>query len=62
MIDIPSRKLNLDISEKEITKRLEDWSPSPAKVKRGILAVYAKTALQAHEGAMIDDRLRNIES
>ena len=58
MIDIPSRKLDLDISEKEIKTRLEVWSPPPAKVKRGILSVYAKTALQAHQGAMIDDKLR----
>jgi dihydroxy-acid dehydratase len=59
MIDIPSRKLDLDISEKEISRRMEAWSPPPAKVKRGILAIYARTALQAHEGAMIDDRLKN---
>ena len=58
MIDIPSRKLDLDISKKEIKTRLEVWSPPPAKVKRGILAIYAKTALQAHQGAMIDDKLR----
>ncbi len=58
MIDIPSRKLDLGISEKEIKTRLKAWSPPPAKVKRGILSVYAKTALQAHQGAMIDDKLR----
>lgn len=61
MVDIPSRKLDLDISGGEISRRLEGWSPPPAKVKRGILAIYAKTALQAHEGAMIDDRLKNPE-
>jgi dihydroxy-acid dehydratase len=55
VIDIPSRKLDLDISQEEITRRLNVWSPPPAKVTRGILAIYAKTALQAHEGAMIDD-------
>ena len=60
MIDIPSRKLDLDISEKEITRRLKLWAPPPAKVKRGILAIYAKTALQAHEGAMMDDISRNL--
>jgi dihydroxy-acid dehydratase len=59
MIDIPSRKLDLDISEKEIEKRFEVWSPPPAKVKRGILSIYAKTALQAHQGAMIDDNWDN---
>ena len=61
MVDIPSRKLDLDISGREISRRLESWSPPPTKVKRGILAIYAKTALQAHEGAMIDDRLNNLK-
>lgn len=61
MVDIPSRKLDLDISGGEISRRLEGWSPPPTKVKRGILAIYAKTALQAHEGAMIDDSLKNPE-
>jgi dihydroxy-acid dehydratase len=61
MIDIPSRKLDLGISEAQISRRLKDWSPPPAKVKRGILAIYAKTALQAHEGAMINDSLKKSE-
>ena len=61
VIDIPSRRLDLDISEQEMTRRLAGWSPPPPKVQRGILAVYARMALQAHEGAMIDDRLNNPE-
>ncbi|MEJ2730933.1 MAG: dihydroxy-acid dehydratase [Deltaproteobacteria bacterium] len=59
LIDIPSRKLDLEISKKEISTRLNAWSPPPAKVKHGILAIYAKTALQAHQGAMIDDKLKD---
>jgi dihydroxy-acid dehydratase len=61
VIDIPSRKLDLAISKGEISRRLINWSPPHAKIKRGILAIYARTALQAHEGAMIDDRLKNTE-
>lgn len=61
VIDIPSRRLDLDISKEKISRRLARWSPPRPKVQRGILAVYAKTALQAHEGAMIDDRLNNPE-
>jgi len=61
VIDIPSRRLDLDISEEEISRRLARWSPPRPKVQRGILAVYARMALQAHEGAMIDDRLNNPE-
>ena len=61
VIDIPSRKLDLDISEGIISNRLKAWSPPPAKVKRGILAIYARNTLQAHEGAMMDDRLKDSE-
>ncbi|MBW1730251.1 MAG: dihydroxy-acid dehydratase [Deltaproteobacteria bacterium] len=57
VIDILSRKLDIDIPEQEVSRRLAAWSPPLPKAKRGILAIYAKTALQAHEGAMIDDRL-----
>jgi dihydroxy-acid dehydratase len=57
VIDIPSRKLDLDISEQEVQKRLQQWTPPPVKMDRGILGIYAKTALQAHLGAMIDDKV-----
>ena len=58
-IDIPLRALDLDIPKAEMSRRLENWSPPAAKADRGILAVYAKTALQADKGAMMDDRLTN---
>jgi len=57
VIDIPSRKLDLDISEEEVQKRLKRWTPPPIKMDRGILGIYAKNALQAHLGAMIDDKV-----
>ncbi len=57
IIDIPSRVLDLDIPEEDISKRLDRWSPPPAKVDRGILGIYTKTCLQAHEGAMMEDRI-----
>lgn len=62
LIDIPSRTLNLDVPEKEIERRLKLWSPPPVKADRGILGIYAKTALQADEGAMIEDRVMNLKS
>ncbi|MEG1912647.1 MAG: dihydroxy-acid dehydratase [Cloacibacillus sp.] len=55
-IDIPARKVDLLLSEEEINRRLTQWK-LPLKRERGILGIYAKTALQAHEGAMIDDRV-----
>lgn len=60
VIDIASRVLDLDVSEEEIDRRLKLWSPPALKADRGILAIYAKTALQADEGAMIEDRVENL--
>ena len=53
-IDIPARTVNLDVPGATIKERLAKWK-LPLKKSRGILSIYAKTALQAHEGAMIED-------
>lgn len=55
-IDIEGRSVNLDLPEVTIKERLAKWK-LPLKKERGILGIYAKTALQAHEGAMIDDKV-----
>ena len=54
-VDIPGRGLELVVAEEELAARRAAHTPPPPKSKRGILAVYAKTALGAHLGAMIDD-------
>ncbi len=56
-IDIDNRRVDLDISDKDIQKRLETFTPPPPKVNRGILGICAKMALQADEGAMLEDRV-----
>lgn len=56
-IDIEGRSVNLDIADEVIKERMSKWK-LPLKKERGILGIYAKTALQAHEGAMIDDIVR----
>lgn len=57
-IDIPGRTVNLDLPDDVIRERLAKWK-LPLKKERGILGTYAKSALQAHEGAMIDDRVED---
>lgn len=57
-IDIPGRTVNLDLPDDMIRERLAKWK-LPLKKERGILGIYAKSALQAHEGAMIDDRVED---
>ncbi len=56
-IDIEGRSVNLNIDDEVIKERMSKWK-LPLKKERGILGIYAKTALQAHEGAMIDDTVR----
>jgi dihydroxy-acid dehydratase len=56
-IDIPKRKLDLDIPADEIRKRLSNWSPPKRKLRPGFLSIYAKTAEQAEFGALMDARL-----
>ena len=50
-LDIPARKLDLEVTEAELKKRKAAWK-APAQTKvTGLLAIYAKLALQADEGA-----------
>jgi len=59
-IDIDARTVDLDLPEETINARLAKWK-LPLKKSRGILGIYAKTALQAHLGAMIDDVITDEE-
>lgn len=56
-IDIPGRRVDVQLPEEEIRRRLSKWTAPEPKSKRGILGLCAKTALQAHLGAMLDDRV-----
>ncbi len=62
-IDIDARTVELDLPDETIEARLAKWRLPMEKLgrTRGILGIYAKTALQAHLGAMIDDRIENEE-
>ncbi|MDD5634044.1 MAG: dihydroxy-acid dehydratase [Candidatus Omnitrophica bacterium] len=51
-IDIPNKKLDLLVSEKEIKKRLKTWKQPEYKVKEGCLARYAKSVTSASTGAI----------
>lgn len=53
-IDINKKKLNLEISQKEISKRLTQHSPPQPKVKRGYLARYARFVTSASKGAVFE--------
>ena len=50
-IDVPNRKLDVDISEEEIAQRRSEWTPPDQSHVKGTLLMYAMTALQADKGA-----------
>ena len=51
-IDIPQRKLELDVAEEEIKRRL-DQAKHPEKQLKGWLARYSRLASSADEGAIL---------
>ncbi|MFC1631731.1 dihydroxy-acid dehydratase [Candidatus Omnitrophota bacterium] len=52
VIDIPKRKLELKLSQKEIKERLAKWRPPQPKIKDGYLSRYARLVSSASEGAV----------
>ncbi len=53
-IDVPSRRIDVELSEDELRKRLSGWSPPKPRYTSGILARYAKYALSASLGAGLE--------
>ncbi len=51
-IDIPGRKLELKLNQKEIKERQDKWRPPQPKIQSGYLARYAKLVSSASEGAV----------
>lgn len=52
-IDIPKRKIELMLSDKEIKERLSRWKPPEPKIKKGYLSRYARMVSSAGSGAVM---------
>jgi dihydroxy-acid dehydratase len=52
-IDIPKRRLDLLISDKQIKERLAKWKAPKPKITKGYLARYAKVVTSAGTGAVV---------
>ena len=52
-INIPDRKLELKVSDREIKARLSKWSPPKSSITEGYLKRYAEAVTQANEGAIL---------
>jgi len=53
-IDIPARRLNVELKDEEINKRKTSWKPPQPKVTHGWLAHFAKHATSAEQGAYLE--------
>ncbi len=50
--DIPNRRLELDVAQDEIERRLAAWEPPPPKYEKGVMAKYARSVSSASIGAI----------
>ena len=55
-IDIPAKRLELEVSDEEIQRRLKDWRSPEPKIKTGYMHRYAQMVSSASTGAVFRDR------
>jgi dihydroxy-acid dehydratase len=53
-IDIPARRLNVELSNQEIEKRKTSWNPPQPKITHGWLGHFAKHVTSADKGAYLE--------
>ena len=56
-IDIPNRRLELEVAEEEIRARLAAWRRPEPRFKKGYLALYSRLAESADKGAIMCHRV-----
>jgi dihydroxy-acid dehydratase len=52
VIDIPNRRLDVELDDAEIQRRLKEWTPPKPKYTSGVLAKYARLVGSASKGAV----------
>ena len=53
-INIPERRIDLLVSDTEISSRLKNWRSPDSKYSRGFLGVYASRVAPASRGAVLE--------
>lgn len=53
-LDVHNRRLELEVSEEELTRRRKEWKPIDLGYDRGYAKLYIEHVNQAHEGADLD--------
>jgi len=54
-IDVPQRRLELQVPEPEINRRLKKWKAPERQIKKGFLSLYARYVQPTDKGAQIDN-------
>jgi len=52
VFDVESRRIDVELSQKEIQARLAGWQPPEPRYKAGVMAKYAKLVSSASQGAV----------
>ncbi|WP_410650901.1 dihydroxy-acid dehydratase [Amycolatopsis sp. cmx-4-54] len=61
-LDVPSRRLSLDVDDAELQRRRARWNPPAPRHERGYGALYAEHITQADEGFAFDFLAREGEN
>jgi len=52
-IDVPKRKLGVELTDEEMRNRLRSWKPKQLKVREGYLLRYSRLVQPAHMGSVL---------
>jgi dihydroxy-acid dehydratase len=52
VLDVPSRRIDVEISDAELASRLAAWTPPAPRYASGVMAKYAKLVASAAQGAI----------
>ena len=52
VFDVPTRRLDLKVSEEELAQRRAQWQAPAPRYRTGVFAKYAATVASASEGAI----------
>jgi dihydroxy-acid dehydratase len=60
-IDIPLRKIDVNLSNQELKSKLKQWRPPQPKCSKGVLKRYALLVESADKGAYLGEHFDNSE-
>lgn len=53
-VDVPARRIHLEVSDEELARRRAAWVPPPPRYERGYGWVFSRHILQADQGCDFD--------